>query len=61
MIGPILVMVFMVFMALVAYWGFSTQKVSLDNIFNERFDGYKKSSKRLVYYSSDVLLCMQTF
>jgi methyl-accepting chemotaxis protein len=47
MVGPILVMVFMVFMALVAYWGFSTQKGSLDNIFNERFDGYKKSAKIL--------------
>ncbi len=47
MISPILVIVFMVFMALAAYWGFSTQKGSLDNIFNERFDGYKKSAKIL--------------
>ncbi|MDQ5984735.1 MAG: hypothetical protein CSYNP_00431 [Syntrophus sp. SKADARSKE-3] len=47
MIGPTLVIVFMVFMALAAYWGFSTQKGSLDNIFNERFDGYKKSAKIL--------------
>ena len=48
MIGPTLVIVFMILMSLVAYWGFSTQKGSLDNIFNERFDGYKKSAKVLV-------------
>jgi len=48
MIGPSLVIVFMILMSLLAYWGFSTQKGSLDNIFNERFDGYKKSAKILV-------------
>jgi methyl-accepting chemotaxis protein len=48
MISPALVIVFMILMSLVAYWGFSTQKESLDNIFNERFDGYKKSAKILV-------------
>ena len=43
-IGPLLVMLFVILMGLLSYSGLSSQKSSVEDIFNNRFKGYQLSA-----------------
>jgi len=46
-IGPLLVMVFLLLLGFVSYSGLSSQKSSIEDIFNNRFKGYQTSASIL--------------
>ena len=43
-IGPLLVMLFLILMGLLSYSGLTSQKASVEDIFNNRFKGYQTSA-----------------
>ncbi len=43
-IGPLLVMLFLIVMGLLSYSGLTSQKASVEDIFNNRFKGYQTSA-----------------
>ncbi len=46
-IGPLLVMLFLILMGLLSYSGLTSQKASVEDIFNNRFKGYQASAGML--------------
>ncbi len=46
-VGPLLVMLFLILMGLLSYSGLTSQKSSVEDIFNNRFKGYQASAGML--------------